>query len=96
MSWRGSTLQDYPTAEAYIADGRHPFRELEGSIDIHSSLVYPDRTTLAEAIVEALAQLVKREKRKESSRPKPKGKFSHSIFRSLSLKNEAARPTLLT
>ena len=66
-------LQDYPTAEAYIADGRHPFQELEGSVDIHSSIVYPGRTTLAEAIVEALAQLVKRRERKDASRRKPKG-----------------------
>jgi hypothetical protein len=57
-------LQEYPNEEAYIADGRQPFREMEGSRDILCSIVHPGRTTLAEAIVEALAQLVKQKTRK--------------------------------
>jgi len=64
-------LQDYPTEETCIADGRLPFREMEGSTDIHCSIVNPGRATLAEAIVEALAQMLKRRDRKETSRRKP-------------------------
>jgi hypothetical protein len=75
-------LQDYPTEETCVADGRLPFREMEGSTDIHCSIVNPGRATLAEAIVEALAQLVKPRKRKKSPRRKPKG---NSLTRSFAL-----------
>ncbi len=52
-------LQQYPTEELYIADGRFPFREMDGSTDIHCSGVDGGRITLAQAIGEAIMLLVK-------------------------------------
>jgi len=52
-------FQQYPTEELYIADGRFPFREMDGSTDIHCSGVGRGRITLAQAIGEAIMLLVK-------------------------------------
>jgi hypothetical protein len=51
-------LQQYPTEYLYIADGRFPFREMDGSTDIHCSGVDGGRITLAQAIGEAIMLLV--------------------------------------
>jgi hypothetical protein len=52
-------LQEYPTMEAYIADGRTPFSEMAGSVDIRCSGIQEGRTTLGQAIGEVIMLLVK-------------------------------------
>lgn len=60
-------LQKYPTEENYIADGRYPFREMDGSTDIHCSGVDGGRMNLGQAIGEAIMLLVKPKERIEAA-----------------------------
>jgi len=60
-------LQEYPTLETYIADGRTIVPEMEGSANIRCSVVLPGRTTLGQAIGEAISLLVKPRDRMESA-----------------------------
>jgi hypothetical protein len=52
-------LQEYPTYAAYVADSRIEFPEMEGSLDIRCSGIQAGRTTLGQAIGEAIMLLVK-------------------------------------
>jgi hypothetical protein len=60
-------LQEYPTYAAYVADGRTEFPEMEGSVDVRCSGVQPGRTTLGQAIGEAIMLLVKPQDRLEAA-----------------------------
>ena len=60
-------LQEYPTVEAYEADGRTALPEMAGSINIRCSAVQPGRITLGQAIGEAITLLVKPRDRLESA-----------------------------
>jgi hypothetical protein len=60
-------LQEYQTEDLYIADGRVPCREMDGWTDIRCSGVDQGRTTLGQAIGEAIMLLVKPKDRLEAA-----------------------------